>query len=234
MRQRDDGSLELSATDAANALSCSHITALDRDAARGGQSRPWSANPLLDLLRARGAAHEKAYVAGLRAIGLSVVELAEVESSERQARTLAAMKQGAGAIIQGELGHGAWVGRPDVLLRVERASAEWAWSYEPVDTKLAEDTRAGTMLQLWSHRVPPSDIVMRTTPPSPRWCPAGSRRPWPDRVRWTPTPSPSPAVTPATGLPAVSSVDGMTITSHSWPTPRGCSGWNWRSTASPA
>src|SRR5262249_12110680 len=39
-------------------------------------------------------------------------------------------------------------GRPDVLGRVEVPSALGAWSYEVVDTKLAPETRAGTILQL--------------------------------------------------------------------------------------
>jgi uncharacterized protein len=43
---------------------------------------------------------------------------------------------------------GQWNGRADVLLRVEKPSKLGDWSYEIVDTKLAQETRGGTLLQL--------------------------------------------------------------------------------------
>ena len=63
-------------------------------------------------------------------------------------RALEAMRAGADAIVQAELGRGRWVGRADVLLRVEEPSDLGSWSYEVADTKLAQETRAGTVLQL--------------------------------------------------------------------------------------
>src|SRR5207253_4440811 len=48
----------------------------------------------------------------------------------------------------GAIGNARWYGRPDVLLRVDSASALGPWSYEIADTKLATETRAGTILQL--------------------------------------------------------------------------------------
>ena len=39
-------------------------------------------------------------------------------------------------------------GRPDVLLRTNVPSAFGAWAYEVADTKLARETRGGTILQL--------------------------------------------------------------------------------------
>src|SRR5580704_15201296 len=58
------------------------------------------------------------------------------------------MERGAAVIAQGALRDGAWFGRPDVLRRVEKPSARWAWSYEVADTKLARETKATTILQL--------------------------------------------------------------------------------------
>src|SRR5262249_8999776 len=46
------------------------------------------------------------------------------------------------------LASGRWFGRADLLRRVERPSRLGAWSYEPLDTKLARETRAGAILQL--------------------------------------------------------------------------------------
>ena len=58
------------------------------------------------------------------------------------------MRSGTGAIVQADLNSGRWRGRADVLLKVNRPSALGAWSYEVVDTKLARETRGGTILQL--------------------------------------------------------------------------------------
>lgn len=44
--------------------------------------------------------------------------------------------------------HGNWSGRADILRRVERPSRFGTWSYEVVDTKLARETKGGTVLQL--------------------------------------------------------------------------------------
>ena len=64
------------------------------------------------------------------------------------AATLEAMEAGAAVIVQAAFGDGRWYGRPDVLRQVEAPSALGGWSYEAVDTKLARETRAGTILQL--------------------------------------------------------------------------------------
>jgi uncharacterized protein len=58
------------------------------------------------------------------------------------------MKAGTDAIIQGALREGNWFGRPDVLRKVGLPSVFGNWSYEVEDTKLARETRGGTILQL--------------------------------------------------------------------------------------
>ncbi len=65
------------------------------------------------------------------------------------------MRAGADAIVQASLGRGQWIGRADVLLRVPEPSDLGDWSYEVVDTKLAQETRGGTVLQLCLY----SDLV---------------------------------------------------------------------------
>ena len=150
--QAIDGTLRLSATDIANHLACAHLTQLDRGAAEGRIAAPQWRDPSLELLRERGVRHERAYVAHLKGSGVDVVELAAEDGAAPAApaadRVLAAMRAGAGAIVQAPLGSGRWVGRADLLLRVEGASGLGDWSYEVVDTKLAQETRAGTVLQL--------------------------------------------------------------------------------------
>ena len=58
------------------------------------------------------------------------------------------MRKGTDVIVQGGLRDGQWFGKPDIMRRVDVPSALGAWSYEIADTKLARETRAGTILQL--------------------------------------------------------------------------------------
>ena len=55
---------------------------------------------------------------------------------------------GADIIVQAALGDVDWFGYADVLARVDRPSELGAWSHEVQDTKLARETRGGTILQL--------------------------------------------------------------------------------------
>jgi predicted RecB family nuclease len=144
MRQTPDG-LTLSATDVSNALSCRHLTGLDMEVAAGLRKRPFRPDPLADILRDRGLAHEAAYVEALRGRGLDVVDVRN--DADREGATLAAMAAGRDVIVQGALRDGRWFGLPDVLLKVARPG-RWDWSYEAVDTKLAQETKAAAILQL--------------------------------------------------------------------------------------
>ncbi|MCC6317194.1 MAG: TM0106 family RecB-like putative nuclease [Gemmatimonadaceae bacterium] len=150
--QRLGDQVVLSATDLANFLSCRHRTALDRAATFGERAwPPRFEDPLLDILIARGKAHEAAYVASLQSKGQRVVDLNHIQFHDRDARlaqTTAAMQAGADVIVQAGLGNDRWYGMADVLQRVERPSRLGGWSYEIADTKLARETKAGTILQL--------------------------------------------------------------------------------------
>jgi len=81
--------------------------------------------------------------------GLSVVILRDVtDETLALAQTLSQMKKGADVIAQGSLSKGCWFGRPDILRKVCRASSLGEWSYEIYDCKLAQETKATTILQL--------------------------------------------------------------------------------------
>src|SRR5438128_9666014 len=96
--------LSLSATDLSNFLSCRHLTALDMAVALDKRKRPYWDDPLLEILFARGLAHEKAYVASLQAIGRKVVTLEDVKDRDAAvAQTLDAMRSGVDLIAQGAL-----------------------------------------------------------------------------------------------------------------------------------
>ena len=142
-------SVLLSATDLVGHLNCPHLTQLDREVASGIREKPANWSPLLDLLWERGARHEQAYIERLEATGADCLRIEGFDVSDHAvAETLEAMRAGREVIIQGALRSGRWHGRADILLRVERPSDLGAWSYEPLDTKLARETRGGSVLQL--------------------------------------------------------------------------------------
>jgi uncharacterized protein len=145
-----NGQLRLAATDVGNHLACRHLTQLDLAVARGERTAPAWAAPDLAVIQELGKRHEAAYLRHLEdERKLRVVRLPEKGNEEAfVAETLRLMAEGVDVIAQGALRDGAWFGRPDVLLKVDKPSAKWKWSYEVQDTKLARETKATTILQL--------------------------------------------------------------------------------------
>jgi predicted RecB family nuclease len=142
-------SLEFSATDLVGYLNCRHLAVLDRAVAEGTLPRPKVWDPFLQILSERGAAHEQNYIEHLRKAGLEVERIDGFDiTNDSVAATFAAMQRGVPVIAQAALSHERWNGRADILRRVEVPSALGSWSYEPIDTKLARETKAGTILQL--------------------------------------------------------------------------------------
>lgn len=142
-------SFELSATDLVGYLNCHHLAGLDRAVTEGALPKPRVWDPLLQILAERGAAHEQGYVEHLTKSGLEVVRIDGIDvTNEAVAETRAAMQRGVPVIAQAALSHQSWNGRTDILRRVEVPSGLGGWSYEPIDTKLARETKAGTVLQL--------------------------------------------------------------------------------------
>jgi uncharacterized protein len=156
MQVRDDD-LQYFATDLTNFLACSHLSTLERLSAHGLLKRPFTDDPMLEVLRARGLEHEAQYVASLRASGKSVVEISK-NNLAPFAKTLAALRSGVDVVVQARLEHERWAGWADVLLRVPGRSAFGDWRYEPLETKLATETRGATLLQLCLYAELLSDI----------------------------------------------------------------------------
>lgn len=153
-----DESLLLSASDLANHLGCRHLTYLDLRVARGELKAPLYTDPALEALKERGLQHERGYIEHLRLQGLSIVELTELGDVEAHFEAAcAAMRDGADVIVQATLLSNDWMGRADVLRRVEIPSKLGDYSYEIVDTKLARETRGRTILQLCLY----SDLLQR-------------------------------------------------------------------------
>ena len=145
--------LVLAPTDLSHFLSCRHLVSLDLRAVRGEAARPVHNDPVLEELRARGLRHETAYLEHLQAQGLSIARATQASTIGETVgidldATLAAMHAGVDVIYQAVLTDDDWSGRVDFLRRVDRPSTLGAWSYEVIDTKLARETRAETILQL--------------------------------------------------------------------------------------
>src|SRR5262245_23918722 len=141
--------LQIPASDLAKHLACRHLTSLDLLAARGEMDRPHWQDPALAVLQERGFRHEAAYLAHLKDRGHTVVADEDgLDEGGRLQRTINAMRSGIEVIAQADLKDGNWRGRADVLIKVDRPSDLGNWSYEVVDTKLARETRGGTILQL--------------------------------------------------------------------------------------
>jgi uncharacterized protein len=149
------GAVTLSPTDLSAFLGCRHRTGLDLAAALGLLERPRWTDPFAEILQQRGEAHERQFVDSLRGQGLAVADVRDAD--DRAAATLQAMQSGVHVIVQARLDHGTWTGYADILRRVEMPSNLGRWSYEVWDTKLARDTRGGTILQLSAY----SDLLSR-------------------------------------------------------------------------
>ena len=192
MRKTDTG-LSLSATDLSNSVACRQLTGLDTSVALEGRKRPYRNDPLGDILAERGLAHEKAYAFHLKAQGRKVLDLSAIKDPADAAATLEAMRAGHDVIVQGALlsDDGRWYGRPDVLLRTEKRGT-WPWSYEAVDTKLAQET-LGTRLEDTTAQTP-SEVIANSYPEPIDHCDLTSRswrtRPAARDARWKQTASP--------------------------------------------
>jgi predicted RecB family nuclease len=169
----ESNTVRLSATDLSNHLACRHLTTMDLAVAAGRKDEPAWRSPDLWVLRQLGFDHEEAYIGHLIRSGFAVVDLRASAPENGVAEAKTAMSQGAEVIVQASLADGRWLGRADILRRVNRPSKLGDWSYEPYDCKLAMETKAGTILQLslyseliaavqeslpeYMHVVPPND-----------------------------------------------------------------------------
>jgi predicted RecB family nuclease len=153
--KKENNNIIFSPSDLANHLSCKHLTNLNKKAAFGLIKKPTFKNRVLDMLRDRGIAFEAEFLKILREEGKTIIEITQTQTDAAQA-TIDAMHQGVDVIYQARLvENGVWGGWSDFILKVDTPSNLGSWSYEVMDTKLATETRAGTILQiaLYSEKV---------------------------------------------------------------------------------
>lgn len=174
--RRVDGRVVLSATDLTKHVACAHVTTLDL--AELDPQQPLDApvpdgpDDALDLVFAKGLAHERAYLARLRDEGRSIATI-EGFGLAAAGQTIAAMQAGADVVYQACLARGSWLGYADVLLRVDvgdgEAGSVWGpWRYDLADTKLARRLSVAALLQMATYAehlaavqgVPPQRLVV--------------------------------------------------------------------------
>ena len=148
-----EGELVLSPSDLTGFAACAHLSELNLLVARGELARPEHHDPELEIISRAGDTHEGKVLAGFRAEGRSVVEVAYDGSSladlrDAEAKTLVAMQSGADVVYQATFFDGRWRGHADFLLRVEEPSELGSWSYEVADAKLARRVKAAALLQM--------------------------------------------------------------------------------------
>ncbi len=139
--------LIFSATDLAGYVNCKSLTFYNKEAALGKRKKPVYSNPLTMLLIDKGIAFEDAYLEELAADGLKILKI-DKEDHEASENTIKGMKAGCDIIYQARVKMDSWQGWADFLVKVEIPSSLGAWSYEVLDTKLATETKAGTILQI--------------------------------------------------------------------------------------
>lgn len=147
--RNDGGRLILTATDMTKHVACAHITTLDLSSLTG-TGAPAVTDDALNLIFAKGLAHETAYLERLRSEGWAITEIAaKLDAPTAQARTLDAMHAGAQVIYQAGLFDGTWSGRADFLLRTDRPSPVFGdYAYDIADTKLARRLKVPALLQM--------------------------------------------------------------------------------------
>ncbi len=147
--KKEHGTIIFSPSDLSNHISCKHLTNLNKKALLKEINKPTNyQNRVLDMLREKGEAFELDYLQKLELEGKTIVKIGK-DSPNAEHQTIQAMHDGIEIIYQARLVEdGQWGGWADFLVKVEKSSNLGDWSYEVLDTKLATETRAGTILQI--------------------------------------------------------------------------------------
>ena len=129
------------ATDIYKFLTCPHWPYFDRFATPEEQALRRELTEGEKKRLDDGYLHEREVMEGL--FGASDVATLEGEgdSLAQFEATREAMERGVAYIYQGTLMHGDWLGRPDLLVRTEGASAVGNWHYRPLDVKSAHELK---------------------------------------------------------------------------------------------
>lgn len=138
-----------SPSDLSSHSSCKHLTQLNKQHARGEIADPEIYNNrVLTMLKEKGIEFEANHLQKLKGEGKTIAEI-DNEDPHAEKHTIDAMKAGVDIVYQARLKEeGKWSGWADFLIKVNTPSNLGEWSYEVWDTKLANETKSGTILQI--------------------------------------------------------------------------------------
>src|SRR5829696_3687118 len=129
-------------------LGCEYRTWIDLERAAGRIELDAVPRPDAELILERGRRHEQRFLERLEADGHDVLRLDCDDPADQAALTREAMRAGRGVIHQACFLHGGWLGYADFLVRIDEPAAEWPWSYEVHDAKLARHPKPNYIFQL--------------------------------------------------------------------------------------
>ena len=142
-----DNNIIYSASDITSFVNCEHLVNNSIKKMNGDLKQPIFNNPTVKLLQERGQHFEKAILDTYKNQGLNVVEINPHATNAVQ-DTLDAMNNAADIIYQAKFEQGNWMGIADFLIKTKQHSHLGDWSYEVLDTKLTNDTKAATIIQI--------------------------------------------------------------------------------------
>lgn len=151
MQRLENGQYLYAPSDLVTFLECPHASFLDiRNLTERLEKKKATATQ--QLLRQKGLKHEGHYLQGLKDAGKNVREIPANRSlEERVELTVEAMYAGAEVIYQAVFLKEPWCGYADFLLRCDTPSSLGPYSYEVLDTKLAQTARPKHIVQLCAY-----------------------------------------------------------------------------------
>ncbi|MCS4432861.1 TM0106 family RecB-like putative nuclease [Aquiflexum gelatinilyticum] len=137
-----------SPSDLSNYIYCKHLINLEKEALEGKREKPQYTNKVMLALREKGEVFEAKILNEFKAEGKTVYSIQSGDSMAFE-KTVTAMNKGFDIIYQARLGkESEWQGWADFLIKVEESSILGDFSYQVIDTKLATETKAATIIQI--------------------------------------------------------------------------------------
>lgn len=151
--QKNNDKILYSASDLANFLECEHLTYLDHLHLDSPMEKTVDSEDAI-LIQNKGLKHEADYLAHLKSVHSSVLNIVEkaggnkASIQQKAQSTLDAMHEGADIIYQATFLEDNLLGHADFLRRIDSPSRLGSYSYEVIDTKLAGKAQAKFIIQL--------------------------------------------------------------------------------------
>ncbi|NNC95281.1 MAG: TM0106 family RecB-like putative nuclease [Chitinophagales bacterium] len=131
-----------------NFLACPHLSKLEAAATLDLLPRPYTEDPLLELIRNQGDRHEKTYLSKLEDQFQDTAIIDSEKFEEKYEQTIHLIKDGRSVIFQAALKFEDWIGYADFLVKSKKPSNLGSYSYSIHDTKLSSEVKGSAIVQL--------------------------------------------------------------------------------------